>query len=132
MQRLHRIATGTRKGTMTAKDRKGWEAQPVADRPYERVWRTRASGKRYSSSSKLMQDTGRLRQGLINMRTSVHVEGSRAWAEFRPGVNVKYADRQNALRPLWVWNPPVDAPVIGQFVADGLTEYLAAAMRSTK
>ncbi len=76
---------------------------------WEKVWRQRASNKPYSDSSKLMQDTGRLRASLVLMKTTITMTA----VELRPGDSMpNYFGRQNQLRPIWVLEPAVDKPVI--------------------
>lgn len=111
-------------GTLNAKQHRAREAnKDVASRSFERVWRRRASGAYYSPSSKLMQDTGALRQSIRAMRVTMTVGGKRL--EFRPGTSVRYFDRQNTLRPLWVWHEPVDMPVVAGFAEKTMTAIIA-------
>ena len=131
LQRLSRTMRGTAKGSMNAKARKKWEADPVARRPFEKVWRVRASGKRYSSDSKLMLDTGRMRMGFILMKTTVFHAGQRSVVQFSPGSNVSYFKRQNQLRPMWVWDNPRDERRIVEFLNTELEAHVTKLERDT-
>ncbi len=82
------------------------------NRPFEKVWNRRASGALYSSSSKLMMDTRAMQQALINMRFQVNGKT----LEIRPGAGVDYFAKQNAMRPIFIWDPPVDLPKLVQYV----------------
>lgn len=102
-------------------DRSAREAAGVASRPFEQVWRRRASGKRYSASSKLMQDTGAMRQAWMNIQTAI--VGNTV--EFRPANNVRYFARQNELRPIFVIEPAKDVPAIVKLVEPLLAKLVA-------
>jgi hypothetical protein len=87
----------------------------VRSRPFEKVWTKRASGKRYSASSKLLLDTGAMRQALIAMETKANT-GANISIEFRPGKQAKYFNDQNAIRPIFVWQLPKDAEKLGELL----------------
>lgn len=96
--------------TWSAKQRKLLAGTPVADRPYEKVWKERASGALYTQSSQLMQDTGALRRAIFNV--SISMDGNTI--EFRPDVaNVPYLERQNELRPFWFLEPKDEVAIAG-------------------
>lgn len=102
------------------KNRKKWNETPLADRPWELVWRRRSSQSRYSASSKLMQDRGALRQSLVAMQTQIVNGLQRTIVEFRPG-RLEYFDRQNALRPLFIITQ-ADEQEIGKYFEQALAD----------
>lgn len=123
LSRLHRVMRDTQSPksvkeqgtgrvtfqTMSAKERRAWTDAPVGQRPWEKVWRARPSGKRHSNSSAMMLDSGRMRQGILSMKGVIVRNGTQSYVEFRPANQVKYFEYQNALRPIWVLNNPKDA-----------------------
>jgi hypothetical protein len=107
-------------GVVAYRTYKAWLGM-VAARPWEKVWAKRASGKPYSSSSKLMQDTGRMRAALILMDTTVNGNN----IELMPGSGMpKYFTYQNQMRPLWVIEHSVDDPIIAGYAQDTLADIL--------
>lgn len=123
---LVRRMKATRRGTVSSRARRESEGRSVRERPWERVWRLRASGKPYSASAKIMQDTGRLRQGLLTLRTMLGGSSRRPHVEYRPGAMVTYFDRQNELRPVFVLDPKADEKPIARFFFDALRQVLMA------
>lgn len=108
--KFHRHELDRLRGTIGVhgKARRAYESQPVADRPYERVWRRRASGKLYEESSEMLRDTGAFQNSLIGIQT--RLDGT--IVEFRPGGNVDYFDAQNTRRPVFIFYEPDDGPPI--------------------
>ena len=125
LRRRDRIAKSTFAGTIGGKAldtksvRHAYQSIAVRDRPWEKVWRLRASGQRYSESSNMMRDTGALSQSWVMMRTAVSI-GSRTTIEFRPGTGVNYLDRQNTMRRFWVWELPKDEAAIAGYAQTAL------------
>lgn len=99
--------------------RKAMMALSVADRPYEKVWKKRASGARFNAGSQLMQDTGRMRAGIFLVDPTI----SGGTVELRPGASqVSYFAKQNAMRPMWVLELPKDEEEIAKFAQQALDE----------
>ena len=73
----------------------------------ERVWKKRASGKRYSPSSKMMLDTGALRNSLtwvVRSNPSAYV------LRLEAGQRLNYFATQHERRPIWFVHLPTDEP----------------------
>lgn len=92
---------------------------------FRQVWRKRTGDGRYSSSSKLMQATGAMRQAWLNIQTSI--AGNKV--EFRPQNNVKYFKHQNAMRPIFVLDNPKDEQAIGKMVEPILRKMVTDGVR---
>ena len=83
----------------------------------EKVWNKRASGRKYSSSSKLMADTGHLLGFTSNVRRVVTTSGGVTKMTLYAGRNVDYFATQHKARPIWFWHPPTDAPRVRALLA---------------
>lgn len=117
-RKFARGSTSARSGRSWNRDaRRAMMEMPVGDRPFEKVWKTRASGARFTSGSQLMQDTGRLRASIFMVDASV----SGGVVELRPSSSrVAYFDRQNDLRPFWVLELPKDEVALAAIAQESL------------
>lgn len=117
LRKILRTKGKTRAGTIgtRGKARTQWESKRVKDRPFEKVWRTRSSGKPYSEKSELMRDTGAMSRAWGNIQTTV-VTGQHASVTFKPGTQVKHFNRQNELRPIFVFDNQKDESRILSFI----------------
>jgi hypothetical protein len=117
LRKLIRQKSVTATGTIGArgKARDQWESKRVKDRPFEKVWNKRASGKPYSESSELLRDTGAMSRAWGNIQTTV-VTGKDASVTFKPGTQISYFNAQNAMRPIFVFDNPKDEEKILSFV----------------
>lgn len=102
-------------------ERKAMMSKSVADRTPERVWKQRAGGTRFSESSKLMQDTGQMRQRLFLV--DVRITGNTI--ELRPGAGqVHYFAKQNEMRPMWFLESPKDDAYVADLVQKALDQIM--------
>jgi len=82
----------------------------------EKVWRKRASGKKYSPSSKLLQDTGRLRNFTHHIQRLFRGYGRTTSMTLRAGKQVSYFSDQHERRPIWLVHKPTDEPAIAAII----------------
>ena len=111
----------TFRGTLKGKERREWERTRVRDREFELIWRTRASGQRYSANSELMRDRGTMQQAWANIQVSI----SGNVIEFTPGSGAAHFEFQNDMRPIFVIDPNTDTSVIVGYAEDVLKQRLA-------
>ena len=103
--------------------RRGQSASRAAGRTLERVFNLRASGKKYSDTSNMLQDTGHLRNFtafIERSNPSPHILALSA------GQQVSYFGEQHARRPMWALYPPEDTPAIVRLMEIRLAQLLKA------
>jgi len=83
----------------------------------EKVWRKRASGRKYSPSSKLLQDTGRLRGFTHHTKHRVTGSGRRTSLVLTAGQQVEYFGMQHEMRPIWFVHQQTDGPAIAAIIS---------------
>lgn len=131
LRKLLRTKGKIRAGTIgtRGKARSQWESKKVKDRPFEKVWRIRSSGKPYSEKSELMRDTGAMSRAWGNLSTTV-VTGPSASVTFKPGTQINYFEVQNALRPIFVFDNPKDEAKILTFIDMALQKMIRERLKA--
>ena len=93
----------------------------VHDRPFERIWNKRTGGQRYSESAELMRATKAMQNSLANIRVSLYGDTA---LEFRLIAPTDYFQFQNKMRPIFVFDAPVDAPRLAKMIGPVLRELI--------